>query len=116
MSKLLTSLSNFQSEVNKNESVKKLTKDWNPRLIIQSSDSEEVYTLVIEESTIATITPGEHSANHEIRIEGDVEILQNVFMGKLNPAEAVLNGEMAVYGEQSDQIKLDAISLIIWGM
>lgn len=116
MSELLLSLQSFQSEVNKNDGVKKLTKNWNPRMIIQSSNSEEVYTLAIQESSISEIIAGEVASAHEIRIEGDAEILRDVFNGKTNPAEAVLNGEIAVYGEQSDQIKLDAISLVIWGL
>lgn len=116
MSNLLHSLQSFQLQVNKNDGVRKLTKNWNPKLIIQSSDSEEVYTVVIQDSTISEIIAGEASSEHEIRIEGEAEILRDVFNGTMNPAEAVLNGEMAVYGEQGDQIKLDAISLVIWGL
>lgn len=116
MSELLKSLQEFQQEVNTNENVHKLIKNWNPNFIIESSDTGEFYTLEVYDMRIKNILEGEVNSDHEIRIEGDDEILTAIFTGDLNPAEAVLNGELMVYGDQNDQLKLDAISLVIWGM
>jgi hypothetical protein len=45
--------------------------------------------------------------------ESDLEAL---FTGKLNPVEAHSNGILEVYGEPKDQVKLDAITLVLWNV
>ena len=114
---LLDSLRNFKEEVQQNENVHKLVKNWNPNIILETMDTEQIYTLQVRDCLIDQILNEENEeSNHIIRLEADEEILTTIFSGEMNPAEAVLNGELVVFGDAKDQIKLDAITLLIWGM
>lgn len=113
---LINCLSKFQNSVNENDNVKKLLKDWEPLIIIQCTDAAECYSMIIKNRLVTDIIPEKKLSNYQIIVEGEINTLVRVFSGSLNPAEAVLDGELAVYGSDKDQLKLDALSLIIWGM
>ncbi len=115
MSTLYNSLENFRTEFNSNNNLDKLLKDWSPHIIVTSSDTEEKFTIKVDNSKIS-INEGEENSKHQILIEADEEVLSEVFTGQANPSEVVLDGMMQVFGSDSDQIKLDAITLVIWGM
>lgn len=109
-------LEQFKGQLNENSKVKKLLKNWNPNILISASDFDDKYTLLVREQEIENVLGGMHHADHEIMIEAEKDVLIEVFSGVSNPAQKVLEGEMAVFGGDTDQIKLDAISLVIWGM
>jgi hypothetical protein len=116
MSTLLESLENFKERVKENDNVHKLVQNWDRNIVVEAMDTESIYTLLIRNSTIETIIEDENEDESVIRLEADEDVLSTIFTGKLNPAEAVLNGELVVFGDPADQIKLDAITLLIWGM
>jgi len=39
-----------------------------------------------------------------------------VFSGDYNPAHALIDGELAVFSNEKDKVKLEAITMVIWGM
>jgi hypothetical protein len=39
-----------------------------------------------------------------------------VFTGALNPVRANLDGELAVFASDRDNVKLDAVCMVLWGM
>lgn len=116
MSTLRNTLDSFKDLVNNNEKVKLLFKNWNPNIVIEESLENQKFTMVIKDQGIQNVLEGAMPSDHQISIEAEEDVLIEVFSGESNPAEVVLDGQMAVYGSDSDQIKLDAISLIIWGM
>ena len=108
-------LQKFKVKVNENDRIKKLIRGWNPAIIIEANDKQLFFTLLIENEKIFSIVDSKEEKNHQIHIQGSNNVLQSIFSGDLNPAEAVLDGKIAVFGDDKDQIKLDAISLILWG-
>ena len=116
MQTLPEALQDFQIKFNSNAQLKKLLLNWNPNIILNSIDSGNQYTLWVREQLLANILEKEEPSDHQIFIEAENETLVKVFSGTLNPSEAVLDGDMVVFGDDKDQIKLDAITLIIWGM
>ena len=116
MSELFSCLVKFQNEVNTNESVVRLVKNWEPNIIIKSLNSEEIFTILIRDLKIESIVEEEQKSEHQILLEADEDILHSIFDGQTNPAEAALNGDLFVFGDQKDQIKLDAVTLLVWGM
>lgn len=103
----------FKSKLNANEKVKNLLTNWSPNIIISSDDED--FTLLVRNMEIDEIKKGKHESDHTISVIADKDILIEVFSGISNPSKIVLEGEMAVYGKEADQIKLDAISMFIWG-
>ncbi len=112
---LLELLSEFKNKVNSNPKIVPLTKKWEPNIIINVLEREEYYTLKIRNSKVAEILPVVENNDHEVHLEGEEEDLAAIFSGKNNPVQAVLDGSLEIFGEQSDQIKLDIIAMVIWG-
>jgi|SRR5262245_37987696 len=109
-------LSEFVHSVNTHPSVAKLLKGWEPLLAIEATDDGERFHLRVRNCRVADAGTGDPDAAHAILIRGENAVLAEVFSGALNPAQAYLEGRLEVFGSDRDQIKLDAISLVLWGM
>lgn len=121
MNQLIQTIESFASQANNNIQVKRITKDWQVDIHLECTDVPENYCLKIENGVISKITS--HDKNHEehkneiesILLRSDSECFNRIFSGHQNPALASLHGELEVYGKESHSVKLDAISLILWG-
>ncbi len=118
-SNLLDSLHDFQRTFNENQRVKKLIKGWNRFLKAESTDSKEVYTVTIEDLAITKIDSGSLRPDGDedvITLQAAQETLVRIFLGKYNPAHALIDGALAVFSGDRDKVKLEAIAMIIWGL
>ena len=52
----------------------------------------------------------------EIVLSAAGDVMRGVFDGTLNPARAHLDGRLVAEGSTADQLVLDAIVLLIWGL
>lgn len=106
----------FIEKVNSHTRMKFLLKDWEPTIVIDTTDTEAAYSLVVKGSRVADLVEGTLEADHCVQLQAESEVLMKIFSGKLNPARAHMDGQLAAYGSDRDQVKLDAISLILWGI
>ena len=113
---LKDSLAQFQKTVNANLRLPPILKGWEPDIVLEPSDTSTPVVLQVRNAKIADIVDGSSAAPHVIRIQGTTDILRTIFDGTTNPSEALLDGGIAVVGSDKDQVKLDAISLVIWGL
>jgi hypothetical protein len=113
---LLASLESFRDLANGNARVKPLIKGWNPWIVVNATDTSLEYSLEVRDMAMHAIVPGKQQGEHVILVQAAEEMLKEIFRGTRNPAEAVLDGDLAVFGTDKDQVKLDAISLILWGL
>ncbi len=49
-----------------------------------------------------------------IKMKGSQRTLTDIFRGDLNPASEFLDGRLQVTASDKDQVKLDAITLLLW--
>lgn len=112
---LFSSLETFARRVNAHERLPKLLKTWNPTIVVEARDLEQSYSLLVRDQRVAEVVRGAHDDSHLITVQGDGKLLESVFDGSQNPTQAVLDGELVVYGSEIDQVKLDAITLVLWG-
>ncbi|MEW5754899.1 MAG: hypothetical protein AB1810_01215 [Pseudomonadota bacterium] len=108
-------LKTFQDKVNAHAALRSLLKGWEPTIIVEPTDSPRVFSLPVRNQKIDAVWDRRHADRHEILVRGTGQLLNAVFSGKTNPARAHLDGELAVFGTERDQVKLDAISLVLWG-
>lgn len=108
-------LKDFQEKANAHASIKSLLKGWEPTIILESTDTRQVFSLKVRNQQIESIQNQRQSDDHEILVQGTAPLLADVFCGKTNPALAHLDGALGVFGSDRDQVKLDSISLILWG-
>jgi len=109
-------LSTFVQSVNTHPSVGKLLKGWEPLLTIEATDDGQRFHLRVQNSKVAEVGAADAETSHSILVRGESTVLRDVFSGTVNPAQAYLEGNLEVFGSDRDQIKLDAISLVLWGM
>ncbi|WP_428262077.1 SCP2 sterol-binding domain-containing protein [Haliangium sp.] len=96
--------------------MKALLKGWEPNVIIEATDHPESFTLLVRNRAVEDVTEGVHEASHQIQVRGERHLLIEIFSGQTNPSQAFLDGELEVFGEDRDRIKLDAITLVLWGL
>jgi hypothetical protein len=112
---LEASLASFQRRVNENSRLKKLTRGWTPHILIESVGSEASFTLVVRDGEITEVRRGRAEGAKNIEVRAAAPTLVDLFEGRLNPALAAADGQIEVYGPEADLVKLDAITLVLWG-
>jgi hypothetical protein len=109
-------LDRFVAAVNGNLRVKKILKDWNPLIVLETTDTGEQFHFRVAETVLSRPEPGDTSAPHRVALQATEEILRAVFSGDVNPVQAHLAGDLAVFANDRDNVKLDAICLVLWGL
>ena len=109
-------LDTFRDSVNGHPRLQKLLVGWKPNILIEAVDTGEIFTLVVDGAEIHEVEKRALESDWLMRVEAEDEVLRDVFSGRRNPGEAYLDGDLAVFGSDKDQVKLDAITLVIWGM
>ena len=109
-------LDDFQSKVNANTRIERILKDWEPNIYVEPRGAGEEYTMVVKGSKIIEVLEGRKDADHLVHVSAEPTVINQVFSGELNPSEAVLDGILSVFASDKDQVKLDAITLVLWGI
>ena len=122
---LLQTLNTFASSANTNPHVQRITRGWSVNIHLECLEGDHRYLLEVKEGTIANvsqITESEHrqatvmDAHDHVLLRTDNQCFTDIFAGQRNPALASLEGDLEVYGDESHSVKLDAITLILWGL
>lgn len=110
------SLTKFKDKANHNDKIKKMIDDWEVNILIEDAEDESnKFTITVFNSVISEVQTG-HISNHipQIILRAASITLIDLFDGELNPAQLVADGELEVFGSVKDQIKLDAVALVLW--
>ncbi len=125
-STLGTTLLDFQRIFNDHTRVKKLLKKWERDLYIEATDTNEHYKMVVRDRLISHIDMlngrvnfseiDTGQADQGILLQAEADILERIFSGDYNPATAHIDGALAVFSSERDKVKLEAISMVVWGL
>ncbi len=107
------SLQAFTEEYSKNQRLKVMNKDWDRNVLIKANDIESVHTLTLKNGELS-LKEGK-DAEPDLIVMSDSEILVDMFYGDITPAEPYMNGSLKIIGSEDDILRLDFISLLIWG-
>lgn len=107
------SLAEYTATCNCNERLRKMQRDWSRTLHFACSDSEHLFTMLVDHGEIVRTVAG-HEGRPDIVVTADSETFCDMFWGDLNPVQKYLRGEIRVQGSQEDIMRLDAISYVIW--
>ncbi|MGZ8969356.1 MAG: hypothetical protein ACXW2W_09165 [Telluria sp.] len=115
---MLDVLERFRTDVNTNAQIQRIVKGWNTDVALESRDVGHTWRLCINEGLIGQIAPGNDASFDDcpMRIVGDSAVMRGLFEGRINGIRANNDGLIEIYGPMSDQVKLDAIALILWGI
>jgi hypothetical protein len=108
-------LSRFQEQVNQHARLRTLLRGWDKQVQIEASDTGQSYRLAFEDARLVAVTERAEGVASDIILRADAGTLHAMFDGTQNPATLFLNGELQVFATDKDQVKLDAIALVLWG-
>jgi len=107
------SLKAFADSFNKNERLKIMNKDWDRVVLIKANDIESQHTMTLKNGVVS-LKEGA-ADNPDLTVISDSETLADIFYGDISPTEPYNNGTLKIMGTEDDIIRLDFISLMIWG-
>lgn len=107
------SLKAFQDNYSKNERLKVMNRDWDRVVVIRATDIESLHTLTLKEGSLSLKEGASESP--DLTVISDSETLADIFYGDITPTEPYNNGTLRIMGAEDDIIRLDFISLMIWG-
>lgn len=115
---MLDVLDNFKHQVNGNAQIQRIVKGWNTDVALEERDTAVCWRLRVNEGVIGDIDRGAPATYEDcpMRIVGDAATIRAVFEGRINGIRANNDGLIEIYGPMGDQVKLDAIALILWGI
>lgn len=101
-------------KVNADPRLKEMNRDWSRTIRLEPTDDHSPAAFSYLEGTMEVL-PEEGDRTADIVLMAPEAILYSVFSGASSPTEPYLEGTLKVLGTQEDVIRLDFLSLMIWG-
>ncbi len=108
------SLQSFCEGYKKNSKLELMNRDWNRVIIIKASDIDSQHIMTLRNGELAVVQ-GVSDQNPDLVVTSDSETLADLFYGDITPTEPYMNGTLVIQGSEDDIVRLDFISLMIWG-
>ncbi len=119
MTDLIETLVLFKDKANSHPRIASLIKGWEPTIVVEATDSGTKRYLPVRGCRIESVDTNDTGdgapAGHVVHLRAAEAVLAAVFDGRSNPADAFLEGDLEIFASDKDQVKLDAISLVLWG-
>lgn len=110
-------LTAFQTTFNENPRVKKLIKNWTRSIVVEALDTEAVMTMFVDDLKLTQVLEGAHGdGDEQVHLQANQDVLIDIFSGERNPVHTLVDGELAVFSSEKDKVKLEAITMVIWGL
>ncbi len=107
------SLEVFCKGYNGNEKLRVMNKDWDRVVLVKATDVNSEHTLVLKDGVVS-LKDGAPSSQ-EMTVISDSETLADLFYGDITPTEPYMDGTLKILGTEEDVLRLDFVSLMIWG-
>jgi hypothetical protein len=104
----------FQAKVNEHPRLRTLLKEWDRDIAIECDDVELTQWLRVRGSLVRDVSGTAPDGGVTITMRASHAVLVDVFEGRRSPAQLFLDGDLQVFASDKDQVKLDAISLLLW--
>jgi hypothetical protein len=115
MTQLLQALAHFKDKANTHPRIASLIKGWEPIIVVEGMDSGNKHYIPVRACRIEAVEDHYPEGKHMVYLRGKDDVLAAVFDGRTNPASAFLDGQLEIFADDKDHVKLDAISLVLWG-
>lgn len=107
------SLRAFQAGYNKNSRLKIMNRDWDRVVLVRAGDINSEHTMILKDGELSLHEGKKGQA--DLVVTADSETLADMFYGDITPTEPYMNGTLKITGSEDDIVRLDFISLMIWG-
>lgn len=110
---LKEALAEFVRACNANPRLRQMNQDWSRTVAVDALGSGESYWLRSDAGELSTGAGAVDAP--DLWIGADDALLIGIFSGRVSPVEPYNAGDLRVRGRQEDILRLDVISLLIWG-
>ncbi|WP_018086818.1 SCP2 sterol-binding domain-containing protein [Desulfurispora thermophila] len=107
------SLLAFTNGYNANQRLIVMNRDWDRVILIKADDLPSEHTLILNNGELTMREGGVD--NPDLIVMANSEILADMFYGDITPTEPYMNGTLRITGSEDDIVRLDFISMLIWG-
>lgn len=111
--KLHDALLLFRDKVNADPRLKAMNKDWSRTIRVQPTDGIEALRIRYEGGVMEI--DADVARAPDIVLMAPEDVLVGIFSGTSSPTEPYLEGTLTIQGTQEDVLRLDFLSLMIWG-
>ena len=116
---ITAALQSFCEGYQSNKKLKQMNKDWNRIITVEASDLDSLHRIILADGELSFVAgaavAGTELEGPDLAVTSDSETLTDLFYGDITPTEPYLNGSLTIRGSEEDIIRLDIISLMIWG-
>ncbi len=103
----------FAARVNRDDRLRKMVADWDRTIALVATDESVAAGFQVLAGRVLPL--GEAPMGADVLLRADAATLIGVFRGDLSPTEPYVDGTLQVQGSQEDVLRLDFLSLMIWG-
>ena len=107
------SLKAFKKGYSANKRLRVMNQDWDRNVLVLADDIESSHTMVLKDGELSVFEG--KTAEPELTVISDSDTLADMFFGDITPTEPYMNGSLRIIGSEDDILRLDFISLLIWG-
>jgi hypothetical protein len=111
-----TVLGEFKDRFNCNSRAKKLVTDWNRVVLLEASNTSTKMGLIVKDCAahVIDVEALDATAGDIVHLQAEEDILCDIFSGRYNPASALGDGNLAVFSNDRDKVKLEALAMVLW--
>lgn len=109
----MSSIMSF-AELLKDPDAQDLVGDWSTTFIVFVEDELSYLSIKMENGEINGFESVDGFKDGAIKVSGSSSDLAKMFSGEISPSEAIMNDRISVEAEALDQLKIDALSFILW--
>lgn len=106
-------LAKFRDRCNSDQQLRQMLRDWDRLILVRATDLAAECFLAVRDGEVF-LEEGV-AAQADLTVMADSQLLTDLFSGRITPTEPYLNGSLRVLGTEEDVMRLDFISLMIWG-
>ena len=88
-------------------------------MLLEPTDTDARYLLTVAGARLTDIREGGIAPGTDERLvtmSAEEATLIEIFSGVTNPSTALIDGQLEVYSDSRDKVKLEALALVIWGL
>jgi putative sterol carrier protein len=93
--------------------LKAMTAGWDRTIEVRADDLSEPFWLRVEGGALRR--PPETPGKPDMAMSASSDLLRDLFLGKISPTEPYLTGDLRLVASEADVMRLDVITLMVWG-
>lgn len=110
---LQETVSAFAARINDDPRLRKMVADWDRQIALVAVDEDVAAGFSVAGGRVSPLFEAPEAP--DVLLRSDVATLVGVFRGEMSPTEPYVSGQLTVQGSQEDVLRLDFLSLMIWG-